>query len=327
MLMNKIFFSLIILISGYAIELPHEENRSPIVYGEVDYLLWFANGDGLHYPTVATGSSPNLGSKWSSGVRAAIGITPSCFDTKLCYTYYNTNSYSQVNANIETILTSFPSTAGIFEVDAKWSLNFNRLDWEFGRKILFGHNFLLRPYFGLEGLIVDQKFHLNTDTVFLNLDDGLQATDIIESKNKNALLSIGAEGGFNAHFCLGRGFEFYGNFAGSILWGKFRMKQNYNQTDYFSSGNSNELIDQTKELSQGGSIFNCDLGIGFDWRHYFQKSKLELLLKFGWEQHYYTDIVRFQDFYLQQVSAGSAAYLSNGNLSLSGFTFGILLIY
>ena len=312
---------------GHLNELSTQEKDDPIVYGELDYLLWFTNQDELHYPTVATGVSPNLKSKWDSGVRASIRVQPSSWDTKLCYSYYATSPHTEVNANAETILTSFPNTAGIFQVGAKWILNFNRLDWEFGRKLLFGQNFFFRPFFGLEGLDIDQTFNLNTNTTFLNLDDGLPATDIIKSKNRDSLLSVGALSGFNASFYLGSGFEFYGNFSGSILWGKFRIKQKYSQTDFYSSGSSNQLIKQTKKLSQSGSIFNCDIGIGFDWRHHFQKSKLDLLLKLGWEQHYYTDIIRFQDFYLQQASLGTAAYSSNGNLSLSGFTFGVVLGY
>ena len=323
--LNLISFA--IAENGYSGEPLPKEERHCVVYGELDYLLWFANQSGLHYPTTATGSSPHLNSNWDSGVRATIGVQPSRWDTRLAYTYYSTHSNDQVSANPETILTSYPSTAGVFKVSAKWSLNFNRLDWEVGRKILFGRNFSLRPFFSLEGLDADQKFHLNTKTISLDLSTGLPLTDVINAKNKNSLLSIGVRAGFNAGFRLGAGFEFYGNLAGSILWGQFKLKQHYNQTDFYSPSGSATLVDQSKHLSQKDSIFNCDLGIGFDWKHHFEKSKLDLLLTFGWEQHFYTDMLRFQDFYLQQVSAGTADYSSNGNLSLSGFSFGVALGY
>src|SRR5581483_6538511 len=108
--------------------------------------------------------------------------------------------------------------------------------------------------------------------------------------------------------------------------GKFKIKQKYNETDYYSSS-STVLVDQVKNLSQDGSILNTDLEIGFNWRYFFQKPNLELALKAGWEQHYYIDVVRFQDFYLQQMSLGTAAYTTNGNLTLSGLTVGVLLRY
>ncbi len=135
---------------------PYKKELNSVVYGELEYLLWFSNPDGLHSPTVATGKSPNLSSKWSSGMRVAIGGQPSHWDTQLCYIYYSTNSQDKSNANIETILNSSPGTAGIFEVSEKWALHFNRLNWELGRKILFDHCFLLEPFFGLEGLEISK---------------------------------------------------------------------------------------------------------------------------------------------------------------------------
>ncbi len=172
-----------------------------------------------------------------------------------------------------------------------------------------------------------QKFDLNTNTAFLDLETSLPATDIVDSKNRNSLLGIGPRAGFKARFHFGTGFGLYGNFGANILWGKFNIKQKYRQIDYYTSRSPIVLVAQTRHLSQSGSIFNADLEMGFDWRHNFQRSNLELLLKTGWEQHYYTDIVRFQDFYSQQNSLGTAAYTTNGNLSLSGFTFGALLRY
>lgn len=298
-----------------------------VVYSELDYLLWFSNQDGLHSPTVATGKSPHLNSHWSSGVRAAIGQQPSHWDTKLCYTYYSTSSCDQSNANIETILNSTPSTAGIFEVGEKWHLHFNRLDLQLGRKILFGRHFLLETFFGLESLDISQKFDLNVKTIFLDLTTALPATNAVNSKNRNSLLGIGPRAGFKAHFDFKAGFGLYGNFGVNILWGKFKIKQKYNETNYYSSSDSTVLVDQSQHTSQSSSVLNTDLEMGFNWRYLFQKSNLEFALKAGWEQHYYIDIVRFQDFYLQQTSSGTAAYTSNGNLSLSGLTLGVSLRY
>jgi hypothetical protein len=306
---------------------PYKKELDSIVSAEVDYLLWFSNQDGLHSPTVATGKYPNLGSKWSSGVRAAIGGQSAHWDIDLCYTYYSTSSSDTANANIGTILSSTPSTAGIFEVGEKWHLNFNRLDLQLGRKLLFGNHFLLEPFFGVEGLDVSQKFDLSVNTIFLDLTTSLPATNIVDSKNKNSLLGIGLRAGTKANLDFKAGFGLYGNVGLNILWGRFKIKQDYNQTDYYSSGSSTVLVDQGKGLSQGGSIFNADLELGFNWRHLFPKPNLELALKAGWEYHYYADIVRFQDFYLQQISLGTASYTTNGNLTLSGLTVGAILRY
>lgn len=308
-------------------ESPYKKEFDSIVYTELDYLLWFTNQSGFQSPTVATGKSPNLDSQWSSGVRATLGVQPSSWDTQLCYSYYSTSPQAAVNADIATILSSSPSTAGIFEVKEKWNLNFHRLDWELGRKIAFGHLFLFRPFFGLQGVDASQAFDLDVSTAFLDLTTGLPSTDIIESNNTNSLLSLGTRAGFNANLQLGSGFGFFGSFAANILWSRFHIKQEYSQTDHFSSGSSTVLVNQTQNVTLYDSIFNCDLTIGLDWRHSFPKANLELLLKTGWEQHYYANMVRFQDFYLQQTSEGTAAYSTDGHLTLSGFTFGVSLRY
>ncbi len=209
----------------------------------------------------------------------------------------------------------------------KWNLNFNRLDWEIGYKILFGNLFLFRPFLGLQGIDAGQTFDLDVSTAFLDLDTSLPSTDVVESNNTNSFLSIGPRAGFNAHFQFGAGFGLFGSLAANILWGRFHLKQEYSQIDYFASASPTVLVDQTQKISQHDSIFNCDLAIGFDWKYYFPKRNLELVLKADWEQHYYADMVRFQDFYLQQTSEGTSSYITNGNLTLSGFTFGVLLRY
>jgi len=305
----------------------YQKEFDSVVSAEVDYLLWFSNQDVLHTPTVATGKSPNLSSKWSSGVRAAMGGQSAHWDIELCYTYYSTSSSDTVNANIDTILSSTPSTAGIFEVGEKWHLHFNRLDLQLSRKLLFGDHFLLEPFFGVEGLDVSQKFNHNINTIFLDLTTALPATNIVDSRNRNSLLGIGPRAGVKVNLDFKAGFGLYGNVGLNILWGKFKIKQDYNQTDYYSSGSSTILVDQGKGLSQESSIFNADLELGFNWRHFFPQQNLELALKIGWEYHYYVDIVRFQDFYLQQMSLGTASYTTNGNLALSGLTIGVVLRY
>jgi hypothetical protein len=305
----------------------YQKELDSMVYAEVDYLLWFSNQDDFHSPSVATGKSPDLSSQWSSGVRAEVGGQPGHWDIGLCYTYYSTHSSDTVNANVASILSSTPSTAGIFEVGEKWKLHFNRLDFQLGRKLLFGRYFLLEPFFGVEGLDVSQHFDLNVNTAFLDLVTDLPATNVVDSKNKNSLLGIGPRAGLKANVGFKAGFGLYSNLGVNILWGKFKIKQDYTQIDYYSSNTSVVLVDQTQNVSQGGSIFNADLEVGVNWRYLFQKPHLELALKAGWEQHYYIDIVRFRDFYLQQTSLGTASYTTNGNLTLSGLTVGALLRY
>lgn len=278
-------FGLFLMVHGSLNELsdtmksPLEKEPDSVIYTELDYLLWFTNQDEFYSPTVTTGKSPSLGSNWSSGVRAAMGGQPGHWDIQLYYTYYATSVSDKATANIDTILSSTPSTAGIFAVGEKWNLFFNRLDLQLGRKLLFGDHFLLEPFFGVEGLDLSQKFNLTVNTIFLDLMTDLPATNIVDSKNKNRLLGIGPRTGFKANLHFKEGFGLYSNLGVNLLWGKFKIKQDYNQTNYYSSRDSSVLVDQVKDISQGGSTLNTDLEIGFNWRYLFQKPDLEIALK------------------------------------------------
>ncbi len=110
-------------------------------------------------------------------------------------------------------------------------------------KIPIGSDFFLRPYFGVQGLAIEQKFNLNTHTFFVDLTTRLPAIDIIKSNNRNSLLGIGSRAGCQAHLSLCSGLELYGNIAGSIVWNRFKIKQSYLQTDEYSSDSSTVLVD------------------------------------------------------------------------------------
>jgi hypothetical protein len=340
------------------------QNRSWSIYSEIDYLLWYATQDGLSYTTVANTSFPItnqtslkevdhfLNPGWRSGARGVIGLQFPHWDTNLSYTFYYTKAEDSSKAESQSIPSSASSTSAgtiIFDdpsyqlfdqfpgeltgsASANWRLNFNRLDWEFGRKLQFGSHFMLRPFLGLEGLITTQKLHENTNIYYQSLDTGLPVLDIVKSKDKGRFMALGARAGFSTEIDLGLGFDLYGNIAGSILWGFFKIKQSLTQTDQYATGETTLLGKESLDHSHHASIFNFDIGIGIDWKYKFQKSLRELGLKFGWEQHIFTDINRFQNFYLTEVSSDGAVYsfdrnMQKGNLALSGFTFGLSFLY
>jgi hypothetical protein len=219
-----------------------------------------------------------------------------------------------------------------FDVDAKFSLHFDRLDGEIGRKIYFGTDFMIRPFFGIEGLLLSQIIKERHLTVFQSLDNGDPVKDLLTVDNKNRLLSIGPKGGFNGSFYLGKGFGFSGALSGSILWGRFHIKQQFDQNDTYLNGTVLILGEELIDHSHYASIFNCDINLGVEWSYLFSNDKKMVTLKFGWEDHFYTNINRFQNYYIEEVNSSNAIYsfdrnLQKGNLALSGFTFGCSLYY
>ncbi len=326
----------------------------------LDYLLWFANQDGLGYATIAntaTTATSNLSYDerdrilnpgFYSGARGQVIFKPSesSWDTRLSYIYYHARSEGSSSANSQSIISSGATSEGSvvlsdptfllfqqspgeinYQVWGNWLLNFNRCDWEVGKDLSFGPHFTLRPFFGLQGVSIDQSFREKFQSIYLSQLNGALVLDTIHIQNKNLFLGIGSAGGFQGTCHLGRGFSLYGVGMGSILWGHFKIKQSYEQDDLYSTGQSANLGKETIDHSHFASIFNWDLGIGFFWKHPLQKGRYLLTLKCGWEQHFYTNINRYQDFYFSEMNGANVLHssdrnLQKGNLSLSGFSFG-----
>lgn len=332
-------------------------------YSEVDYLLWYANEDGLSYTTTAQSTLPisdtvSLSEKdhffqpgWQSGVRGLWRIDLPNWDCGVSYTYYYANASDHVSADSDSIPSSnSDSTAGTIildgpsydlfqefpgvitaEVDASWRLRFQRADLELGRKLPFGNTFTLRPFCGVQAIRIDQKLEANTDTFFQSLASGSPVKDTIDTYNTNRLMAIGGRMGLGGSCLLGCGFNLYGNFSGSVLWGQFKIKQTYNQKDAYPNEQRTSIAKEFIEHSHNASIFNFDAAAGIKWNHSFCH-KYELGITLGWEEHFYTNINRFQNFCVYQINSANTIYSFNhneqkGNLSLSGLVLGLSLLY
>ena len=218
------------------------------------------------------------------------------------------------------------------DLDAHWHLHFNRVDWEFGRSISLGSDFVIRPLFGIEGVWITQKVREWINTTFTELNEGFATLNKIEIENKNRFFGVGSKGGFSGLFKLGKGFAFQGQFAGNVLWGGFRIRQGIDQTNFFVDGQSANLGSEAIHHSHYASVFNLDVGLVLSWSHLFEKSGRSLMIKCGWEQHFYTNMDRFQNFYVADMVGEEKVFafdrnVQRGNLTLSGFSFGVAVNY
>ena len=329
------------------------------LYTGIDYILWFANEDGLSYATKTKTTLPVndftslsetdkfLKNGWQSGVRGTLGIELPLLDTNLSYTYYKTTAQETSSADSDSIhSSSTDSSAGtiflndasyqLFQqfpcvmqsnVSANWSLVFDRLDLEFGKNIPLATHFSLKPFLGVEGLYIHQKLQGEFLASTQSLDTGLPLNNVVQTYNKEKFLSIGSRVGVYSTFIMKYGFSLTGLLAGSILWGTFTIDQTFQQTQ-----EGDLLAKETIDHSHYASIFNCDIGAWFNWKHTFTKSLCALELKIGWEQHIYTNINQFQDFYASSINSEGVVYafdrnIQHGDLSLSGLVFGISCSY
>ena len=335
-------------------------------YVEVDYLAWFANQQGMSFGTKAniSGNGARLNddrillteeqdrffeNRWDSGIRGTFGYTPLYFSwqTVLHYTYFSTkNHHSPLRSDfIFTPNQSFNGLAIIPEyvnvitpteqsfdiidisyfLDPVWKLHFNAIDLEFVRQFSLTYDMSLTPSVGLRALLTHQTFQEK-----VIVDDTTHTIVYLTNFNQhNKFTGIGARVGFDIDYALWEGLELYGNCFAGLIWGYFDVHQKFDQ--YITTNTIlTTLTDETFEHSHQSSLFNLDLAIGFCWNIPFNCSMNRFHLRFGWEQHLFTNMNQFQNFLSKQNTTGTqtSTYLADrnvkrGHLSLSGFVVGL----
>lgn len=361
---------------------PYWDTCDSGIYLELDYLLWFAIQDGISPSTTLDlgGSSTNRGQEltvhskdnffrnnWDSGVRAVVGVKPPCkdWDARLGFTHYFTQERKSTSPMRRTFFAGdLPSSAFGQEVvpefinpsadftgigsqfttknKALWRLTFNQLDLDFGREFYVACDVTLRPYFGVRGLETNERLQL------FYKDDVLRGSSSIAATmdGKSHFRGVGAKGGFDTTITLVDGFDLWGSFSGSIIWGYSRIRQAFNEDVVFGllNGKSNAhqpklneeltIINHTSHSHQA-TVFNLDLGMGLRWNQWMNNGRSLLSFKFGWEQHLFSNLNQLQQNVLYTLfnpkSRASQVALDNnvyrGYLSLSGFLFGLSYYY
>ncbi len=278
-----------------------------------------------------------LKSKWKPGFRVGIGMNSDCdgWDVYLNYTYIDNNTSGSRSAplldandpnldlsvnglvngvsnpwasSIATLRLNLDQLSPAFtqvyapRVSAKWSLIFNQLDFEIGKKYWVSKCFTLRPYTGLRGAWTHTNFRVTS------IANGVQSfganptrTANIFNSNKfrNRFWGVGILGGVQPQFVFGDWcgcgvFSLYGNVEGALIWGEYSGKNRlrYNQTLTINSVPpvvmtqfSNPVEKDHFSRMQG----ILDVGIGLRWEEQWCCYRYMTTIDLGWEHHYWFD--------------------------------------
>lgn len=176
-----------------------------------------------------------------------------------------------------------------------WKLDYNVVDLVYLCDYGYSTCFNVMPFAGLKYARIDQKI----DYHLISSEDEVLA--ISDGRVKEDFSGIGPVFGVEADWRLGCGFSFYGNIAGSVLFGRFHVHSN--NTDEFETGtNIDHLVKHTQ-----ASQFVLDLGFGVRWETCFCCDKI-LVLQLGVEEHRFFNHNQFCGY---------------GDLSLDGVSFGV----
>ena len=312
-------------------------------------FLWNAHEDGLEFvidnevsPSQFQGNlvdadykNPHFKWNWGFKVGAGYAMNRDGWDVDLLWTHFHTHAKKNVQADSNSTLlplwSGFASTAGgaltATNANADWKLHLDLLDLELGREFWTSRWLTLRPFIGLRGVRIHQKY----DIEHMGGSFGVAPNFFTNKVHlKDYFKGVGIRAGLNTDWEFGCGFSAYGNFAVSIIYGRFNVKDKENNHEVQSPFSTIQVVDTEDHFRASKAI--TDLALGLQWRDNFWKDRLGLTVAFGWENHIFFNQNQF--FSVNRVGSTASGTLPNnsgqnvfeqrkGDLSTQGWTLSV----
>lgn len=267
----------------------------------------------------------HINTDWEPGVRVGLGWNSCCdgWDYYLHWTYFKNDKsastfvpdyglddnkfiplegeFALLNPWLNASLHGNLDAQTFDKISANWSLRFNSIDLEIGRKYWLSSCFTLRPYTGLRSAWT--KTILSTNS-FRNFTTPFILAQEFIDRYKNKYWGVGFVGGIqpNWHFC--RNFILFSNLDVSLIWGKAEMEKREAQIETEEGELTNDYFSSSKnDFFKMQAIF--DLALGLRWEETWCCDRYRTALDLGWEHHIWLNHnTRTQtiDYYTQTIS-------------------------
>jgi hypothetical protein len=223
--------------------------------------------------------------KWRPGYRVGIDYSFTCFVLEADWTHYIGRA--------------------TFHEDAQhghWKINYDTLDFLFGRRCLVAPCFYFKPFIGARGLLSRQKLKSDLDTLFTALIGDSTVSTVKDDKERT--WGVGPELGVEADWYMGCNWSLYGVFDVVSYYGK--VKTEIYNTDTFTATVS--IADGT--IKRDFNVIGTDIAIGIRYdKAWSVASEVLMTIKLGAEQH------RIYDF--SNLGTDGTLSLDGGILALS----------
>lgn len=278
--------------------------------------------------------TPDFG--WRPGVKVNLGyyLPHDDWDLKSTYTHYHgemTMNKKHVNVPLHpgengVIATNFypfylnssTSPTPRFEHAAgNLHIFFNTFDLELGRNFLVGRKFAFRPFGGIMGGWINQKYQVYYDDGNIIIGD-FDNLKLLNSSSYfiNNSVGVGPRLGFEATCYMKWGIELFANGSFNYLPTKFKIKRH--QIDEVFNFNSSSNESHELFLSEHKTLFlpNVGLQIGFGYGGCFSHCYLGFFLSY--EMQYFWAQNQMRRF-VSNANEG-LNFPSRGDLQLHGLT-------
>ena len=157
---------------------------------------------------------------------------------------------------------------------------------------------VFKPHFGVRAGWIDQHFSVHHGGLF----DGQPMAQSIMEKTISGALALAR--GLESEWIVGKGWQLFGNVAGSMLFGKFEIDQNV----ALGASGSNQGYDIDYDCYQ--NVPNVEIQLGIAWNKYFNKNKYRIGVAAAYEFHEWFDQFNMKRFF----GYTTHSELINGNL-------------
>lgn len=288
-------------------------------HADVDHADWaYKNSDTLD--PVITGPNHSLNFKWAYGFRVGLGANMDYdqWDTNVYYTWFQTeNSNALGTKGTQSAADLFGLATPFTQGKMSWRIHYSVIDWELGRWFYVSKHLALRPHIGLKNAWISHHTHQR----FTQVDNRFN------TRSHNEFWGVGPSGGLNTawNFAnLGRHhFDFFGDFAGALMYGHFNVRHKEINTvigteivlgpDTVTSGFQPSHLSRNLMVPMVQGIF------GLSWDTGFNCDRCHFGIRVGYEFQYWW---RQNQMLIGETAVGSTVryHRSNGDLALQGLT-------
>jgi hypothetical protein len=283
-----------------------------------EWLLWQFYEGGTDYATSFDGASQsltgarnkNVSFDWKSGFRVGLGyiFERDDWDLYATYTQVNGKGKKEAHGNIFPLLlyqpgiTSINAVNSVEDASAHWRIEFKNADLDLGREFFVSNRISIHPALGIKGAWIDQKLRVKYENEYF-------------VHARNDFSGVGPKLGIGTNWFLAPRFSIYGNIAGALLWGEFRLRQTQEQNDV----DDVNLRSHLQKLAPAAQI-----RAGFLWDAFFNRKRNHFGINLGWEMQYWWDQNQLERF----TNTNLPTYLrTSDDLSMQGLTLGLRFDY
>lgn len=340
--MKKGFLLLLLCLSSHVFgkqNIDKHVNNTPFVF--VDLLMWQVRevSDDNWAQTFGPIDTKqqiqflDVPFKWSPGFRVGIGYNTAenPWNIQLYYSGYKTKGTNQANINSGEIHSAFagnfyaenPLGDGIsgpyyHQAGIQWTILFNNIDLEFGRRVKVNSLLNLHPFAGLKAAVINQAINTvwrepYSPTTLGNpgptrITTFSSATEKLTNNFKGLGPSFGLDSTWHLYESANHQLNLIGNVSGALLWGHWALADVYRNNTPVSITVINDSLSTAAPMAKGY--------LGLEWMGAVNNTHLNIRL--GYESQAWFNQLRYYTFDMGKTN--DSLFLQGGVLDFL-FTF------